>query len=354
MQHINSLDGYRFLAALIVLFGHFSNQSGIFAKTFGGGAEQIGVVMFFCLSGYLMGAIYLSSKFSAIAVSIYFSRRLGRVIPLFLFFLATGALLNATGKDATFYKIDHLTALRGIALLEGVNVMWSIVTECRFYFVFPLVWLAFSRSRTLGIFSLLLALLLGWSFKDNEHALPKEALIQYLHIFSAGAGLSLLHTSGKHRAFHRFFSSNPRTLNLLWICAGLSIVAIYPGVSERLFNSDRGQSAYSDPYALSACCLFLILSIYSPLAQKILGCRFATFGGRISFSIYLWHMPVIWTSEAIFSDAPLGAQLMAVVFLTLSISWLSYRFIEIPGQFLFRKITQPGAGLSPQAPLGGR
>ncbi|WP_226628944.1 acyltransferase family protein [Alloyangia pacifica] len=343
-MHINSLDGYRFLAALIVLLGHFSNQTGIFAKTFGGGAEQIGVVMFFCLSGYFMGYKYFNSGFSLRELKIYLSRRLGRVMPLFLFSLFIGVLLSHLGNDLPFYKIDYLVALKSIALVESVSVMWSIVTECRFYFIFPFIWLGFFIDRRIGIFSIFLIVALGWSFRGHENELPKESLVQYLHIFGVGAALSLLCSRKNSCVKSKDFKINARTLNVLWLFSGFFILVTYPGISERFLNVYRSQSAYSDPYVLFACCLFLVLSIYSPLAHKILGCRFATFGGRVSFSIYLWHMPVIWASELVISEIPLEAQLILVGFVTLFVSWLSHKFIELPGQMLFQILVQTEMG----------
>ena len=55
MEHIKQLDGLRGLAALLVVYSH-AGQQGLVPKNTGTG--QIGVMLFFILSGFLMGWLY--------------------------------------------------------------------------------------------------------------------------------------------------------------------------------------------------------------------------------------------------------------------------------------------------------
>jgi peptidoglycan/LPS O-acetylase OafA/YrhL len=79
-----SLDGLRGLAAFTVLMTHFSNFTNIWGGVLGYGAGQLGVMLFFCLSGFLMARLYMDRPFTFGAVCDFFRRRLARVVTLYL------------------------------------------------------------------------------------------------------------------------------------------------------------------------------------------------------------------------------------------------------------------------------
>src|ERR1700726_3367243 len=81
--HRPELDGLRGLAAYLVVLSHVSNKSNLWDTLFGAGGGQIGVMLFFVLSGYLMGVLYLDRPFTFAEVRAYVVRRIGRVLPLF-------------------------------------------------------------------------------------------------------------------------------------------------------------------------------------------------------------------------------------------------------------------------------
>src|SRR5580704_17034654 len=81
--HRPELDGLRGLAAYVVVVSHISNESNLWNGLLGRGGGQLGVMLFFVLSGYLMGALYLDRPFRAGEVWAYAVRRIARVVPLF-------------------------------------------------------------------------------------------------------------------------------------------------------------------------------------------------------------------------------------------------------------------------------
>ena len=83
MERRRELDGLRGLAAFIVLVSHVSNRTGLWGNLLGHGGGRIGVMIFFCLSGYLMGTLYLSSPFRPVEVWRYALHRFARVAPLY-------------------------------------------------------------------------------------------------------------------------------------------------------------------------------------------------------------------------------------------------------------------------------
>ena len=64
VRHIPALDGLRGLAALIVAVSHLSAMTGIAVGFFGSARGQLGVILFFALSGFLMAHMYFEAPFS--------------------------------------------------------------------------------------------------------------------------------------------------------------------------------------------------------------------------------------------------------------------------------------------------
>lgn len=107
-MHINSLDGLRGLAAYTVVISHFSLVTRSYADIFGL-SGQVGVMIFFVLSGFLMGK-YVQSDFTLPNVVRYYQQRFSRVIPLYLIvvLLSFGTLL-IWGRAWPFFPIGRDT-----------------------------------------------------------------------------------------------------------------------------------------------------------------------------------------------------------------------------------------------------
>jgi len=84
--HLAYLDGWRGLAIIVVLFAHFQHETFKWAGS-------LGVQLFFVLSGYLMGGLLFIKE---VPLTDFFARRLSRILPTFLVFVALMALYAAT------------------------------------------------------------------------------------------------------------------------------------------------------------------------------------------------------------------------------------------------------------------
>ena len=82
-MQIRRLNTLRGLAALIVLVGHYSNKARLWDALLGTRAPQLGVMLFFLLSAFLMTVLYLDREPTKQAMRGYAMARIARVLPRF-------------------------------------------------------------------------------------------------------------------------------------------------------------------------------------------------------------------------------------------------------------------------------
>ncbi|MBK0399767.1 acyltransferase [Limibaculum sp. M0105] len=172
---IKPLHGMRGVAALTVVFGHFAP----------GGAPALGVVLFFVLSGFLIGKLYTEQAFTGANVWRYVVARFARVYPLFAVVIICTSVLNAF-TSAHVFGLDPDEVPKHLALVGSAATVWTISTEFQFYILFILVWALRSRlpSALIAVLPLLvLATAIAlWIGTDAT----RISIFGYLHIFLLG------------------------------------------------------------------------------------------------------------------------------------------------------------------------
>jgi peptidoglycan/LPS O-acetylase OafA/YrhL len=294
--HYETLDGLRGIAAYTVVFSHFANLVG--ATWAGSGAGQVGVMLFFVLSGFLMGRLYLDKPLGQ--VPDFYVKRFARVVPLYLVLVAA----SYAWSGPPLYQITPANILEHILFIKGTNVLWTIAVEVQFYAIFPLFRLVY---RTGGR-TALIAIMIAASVGAFAFGFPRtHALLPHLPYFLAGIGVALLPESRN---------------NVLFFVAFAAYFALMPGLT-----------GYRGDIWLSPAHMILIPALlYGTLsapASAFLAWSPLRFLGNISYSVYLLHLPVL----LVLWNTPLrGSWLMLPVFLvtTTATAWLSFRFFETP------------------------
>ena len=119
-DHIPALDGLRGLAIGTVMLSHYSNHTNLFGKLLGQGAGQIGVMLFFVLSGFLMARLYFDVPIRLASIGTFYRRRVARVVPLFLFATAAGlAFYLLTGSALPGIGVTPENLLSNVLFLDG-------------------------------------------------------------------------------------------------------------------------------------------------------------------------------------------------------------------------------------------
>jgi len=333
---ILALDGLRGIAVLYVLFGHLGNvKLYLIPGLKHHGLGKVGVWIFFGLSAYLL-TYRLTRELSLYQdrikrITAYCINRVFRIYPLFIVVLFVHLYLD----DITFNSfINHLL------LKEGRGELWAIPVEFKYYVVIPFIAMSYALlgfRKSLMLFLAGSAAALFLNYKSSQFAFNNVVdLIPRLAPFLAGSFVALL-TVGKSRTELKPHHWTVLILFpvILSICTyfyhtgGVAVIVKKPNVF--IFSS-----ALSIAVALgiSLCLRKNVISSFFELTPLV-------FAGRVSFSIYLWHMFIIKYLFHLHFHPTIRAWI--ITFMVLFISYLSYKYIETPGikfgQRLAKKIS---------------
>lgn len=310
---IKPLHGLRGIAAMMVVLHHLApfEYRGV-----------IGVTLFFVLSGFLMGRLYLVKAFSACNLWRYGTARFARVYPLFALVILAAAA-SGLWLDAPVFGLEWWQVDQHLLLMGGNPTVWTIAVEFQFYALFALVWLA--QSRGLVSWPVLLiayAVLAIGPFISYEFPRDRLNPALYMHIFAVG----LLVSAVSQRPSQRI-----QTLAAFVLPVAL-LVFIGWGLTQA--------KAYQSPFVvLSAAALVYcsVVAVSSPVARA-LSVRPMVWLGEISFGVYLLHR----FAEAIVQHA-LGTKEDSWLSMglgiagTLALSTLVFKVYEDPLRLFIRR-----------------
>lgn len=330
-MEIRKLNTLRGLAALIVFFTHFSDITNWLGGVLGGGSGAYGVMLFFMLSGFLMAYLYLERDFKKANVTHYFYARAGRVLPLYLAVVFGSYLLSVSGND-TLYNIPDINTLLGhVLFVYGESVLWSIPPEIQFYLIFIIFW-AFAKHRSgyiyLSIITVMIVLFL-FNFPriyGDINGVPYNEfnVLRSLPYFFVGVIFGMNYNTFKV----------PEYLKKHWFILALCLIPLmYPDLTT--ITSDAKQKmwlSYEVLFVMSTvffCVVFLVPNNNVLLANKI-----GDFIGKISYSFYLLHMPIIVQVNTL--DFSVEFKLLFSLSLSILAAYLSFMYFEKPVAKLIR------------------
>jgi peptidoglycan/LPS O-acetylase OafA/YrhL len=317
------------LAALTVAFSHIGARFGLLDEVPAVFAGQVGVMIFFTLSGYLMGGLYLVRPFERGEIWAYGVRRAARIAPLFYTVVGVAVIFNVlvglAGVDFKLYPTKEILLL--LLLIKGHNIFWTIPVEVQFYVIFLGLWWAAARSHRLVITLLCFGLATILAPISQQ-----STILSTIPFFFCGVLISILPRS-------RFTNTALFSLFL-----GIAIVALWLSAYRAVADLNPvmvAKAPWRNPACLVGAGGILIAALSQPFAMRTLGSPPMVYSGAISYSVYLWHMAVLNLVPAMIGGfCPPGAAAVPVVLLTLAVASASYRWIEAPARrFLVSRLT---------------
>jgi peptidoglycan/LPS O-acetylase OafA/YrhL len=347
-MEIRKLNSLRAIAALVVVISHYSNLTNWFGGYPGHGAGQLGVMLFFLISGFLMAYLYLDQPASRAATSRFFVARIARVLPLFIAVVCVSYLLQRLGVTGIFYDISNTgNILSHLLMLSGTSVLWTIPPEMQFYAVFAGFWLVWQRSKQAAACVLALAggaiILLGMPNPMVKIAglLVDTKIIMSLPTFMVGIAAG--HLYARHGVCKKFAHG------AFALCL-LALPLVYPKIF--LLLSGRELDAWRDLGVLGfLAALFAIIVFLVPDDSRWLANPAGDFIGKISYSLYLLHLPVFALMSMFLQPSKTSPGLLLPLYLgaALAVAYASYRLLEYPLRVWIRARLMPADRSHPGA-----
>ncbi|MFA1624392.1 acyltransferase family protein [Rhizobium mongolense] len=334
IEYRPGLDGLRAVAILPVLLFHAG--FGAFSGGF------VGVDVFFVLSGFFMARIILADldrgRFSLLE---FYVRRMRRIFPALFSMMAVSAVAAwfLFMPQEFLYFADSLIA----AALFTSNVLfhresgyfdiaaevkpllhtWSLSVEEQFYLVFPValfICYKFAGRRMFGIVLAVSLLSFIASIFEVYHKPEKAFYLLHFRVWELLIGVLVAIAP---QANYRARASQAMT--------ALGLVAIFATVF--FYSPSTPFPGFTAAVPCVGTALVIHANCRDGLIARFLDNPVSVFIGRISYSLYLWHWPVIVFSRSALEHELTTEWALTVVALSFALAYLSWRFVEQPARY---------------------
>jgi peptidoglycan/LPS O-acetylase OafA/YrhL len=357
--HIIQLDGIRFIAVALVLLAHLTDTTLPIG--------ELGVTMFFVLSGFLITRILMQSRdklkdepggFKKY-IRKFLIRRTIRIFPVYYLCIFILYLMGVPSvREHLGWLVLYATNIY-MAVNEGwmgsVDHLWSLAVEEQVYLIFPFLIFFVPRKKlltVLGVMGVFAVLLRFYFFMTG-----KSWIVSYVSMpacldsFAFGGFMAWLQLN-KKEAFSNLFSKKWLVVLSLIVWFLVYYWSVQLGLTYDPVNKYNVVKIVGDRLAASAFSFFLIGSAavgYSGLMAMFLENPVSVYLGRISYGIYLYHNfvfnhyhsytvpnhPIVTFFNKVYQYFPQlehfpPFQILTVVAITILVASVSWHFFEKP------------------------
>lgn len=346
IRYLYGLDGLRAIAVIAIIIYHLN------PKWLSGGF--LGVDTFFIISGYLITSLLIREYHHTGTIDLlhFWKRRIKRLLPAVLFLLSIvliytllfePSIIKSVKQDtlaALFYVSNWWYIFHHVSYFDSFKVMplkhlWSLAIEEQFYVLWPVLLMLLLRIKKLknhfllviligSLISLILMILIAEPNVDNSRVyFGTDTRLQTLLL-----GVLLAYIWPPFRLKQQIIT--PLKIGIETIgCISIALL-IYLMCTV---SSNDNWLYFGGIYLISLISLPVIASAVHPstLLSKMLSNRLFIWIGQRSYSLYLWHYPVIsfMSKHFIQGQIPFYIILLEII-LTLLLAECSYRYIEVP------------------------
>lgn len=333
MPYRPSIDGLRAVAVLAVMLFH--------AEVPGFSGGFVGVDVFFVISGYLITSIILKQQATgSFSLLGFYERRARRILPA-LFLVMTATVIAAV-LVVPPYRFTEISESAAAALTFTANIYfwatsdyfatasrlqplihtWSLGVEEQFYIVFPLLMIALAAAKrsALGwIFSVLAIISLAVSEIAARHYPDAAFYLPHARAYELLAGVLVALWRPAAGQLPPLAGTAMRVLGavlIVWpvftyhdrmVLPGIAMLVPVFGTALMLFADDRDE-----------------------IVGKALAWRPLVAIGLFSYSLYLWHQPLLALSRLATLDNLDLKDNLVILLLCFPLSWATWHFVEQP------------------------
>lgn len=363
-MRISSLDSLRGLAALTVVVHHclhvfagydrppinftseefWTNPFSLFKYT-PLHITAIGftaVLIFFVLSGFVLALALQGGRDS---YSTFMIKRVARIYPpfaasillsAFLYSLVAHRVMPGTSEWFTEASwavppsislvLGHLAMVHVPPYTELNNVMWSLVHELRISLIFPLIvaLVRMDAKKTVAAFAAVSVFAHFLTYFSPPVLSSWLETVRYIVLFSAGAALAL---------------NRDRVNEIIGGMTGLQRAVAWLGTLALLWIPIANKSTiyFAGPAAVA----IVALCSADRVAAVALAKPLPLYLGRISYSLYLVHLPIIlFTVYALHGIVPLWVAVLSGGIAAFPAAAIAYRLVELPSHSLAKALTR--------------
>jgi len=336
------LDALRAFAILSVLFVHFVSRPPHWLAIVPWAA--CGVQLFFVLSGFLITGILLDGRKQVEAgvsrfwmLRQFYTRRFLRIFPLYYAVVLIAWIIRLPGfTDTLGWNLSYLTnfyIVQNGRWIEAASHLWTLSVEEQFYLVWPWVVLFLPSRWLLGTFIGVAIFAVGYRVLASTWFGPLAGITPFASFDCFGAGALLALAQRREKAgdpqLHRILSVIGLSLGAPLLISGLVWHFLPQSVAGRigLMNS-----------AMPLLCMPLISRAaegFTGIPGILLTRRPILYIGKISYGIYIFHVPVVYLINLNGSKwlnwLPLPIPISAVFLIaTVTVAAISWHFFERP------------------------
>lgn len=344
-RYLPGLDGFRAIAVTAIIIFHMN------PNWLPGGF--LGVDTFFVISGYLITALLISEYYITGEIDLinFWLRRIKRLIPAVLFMLTVILTYTAFFKPEIIFDIkkDTIAAFFYVSnwwyIFQDVDYfnqfaiaplkhLWSLAVEEQFYLLYPILLLFLVKFKNqnftfliLFIISLIsLEMMFFLSNSEGNNSRVYFGTDTRLQTLLLGALLAIIWPPFSLKK--NISKIQKYIIDLFGIIGLVILIYFFVTISDKDIWIYKGGF-----YLISFITLFIIASVVHPsgLFAKSLSNRLFVYIGKRSYSLYLWHFPIIEFVHSYFvaGQIPFYVYFLDII-LMVTIAEFSYKFIETP------------------------
>lgn len=344
VNYRKDIDGLRAIAVLSVVVHHY------FPSLLRGGF--VGVDIFFVISGYLITqSILIDQEAKNFSLANFYARRIRRIFPALILVVAT-----TLGIAVLFMPPDDLIelarhAMGGVAFVSNILLwleagyfdstslekpflhLWSLCVEEQFYIIWPvMIMLTYKGKYSLYVLTVSIIVASFWVGAALTYSNPTTA---FYWIFTrswellVGAAIPIFSSFYNHKIM-RLSEGNQKRAMLIGAIFGLVLV-----VSCMILVTKS--SAFPGFWALLpvlGTALIIATGPDTALHSRILSFPILVWFGLISFSLYLWHWPLLTLLRLYLPSPPENSTLIILAMISIVLAWLT---TQIEGPIRRRK-----------------